>query len=173
MFSFFKKKQQPKAAEENPIDLSDVFNEPIPDSLCAWMNDPDDYSDFPPIPEGAVVSARAREEFMRKRSIRADAVQQVDRDNRAAKASFGLTYSAEQREQQIQEYARQLQDIDDGIDIERSLERASENRADRRHEELLDAIEDSSAFAAGKKLAKEHPFVTGWIAADIVHKLKK
>jgi len=68
--------------------------------------------------------------------------------------------------------------IRQSIDATTKLQTLQMEREDDRHRQLIDSIdnvaqtvEESSAFAQGKKLVERHPFLTGLLGPSIVRKL--
>lgn len=182
MFSFFKKKAP--IDDGIPLDLDDtpVDNRPppLPDSQCSWLDDPDDYSELPTMPSGTMLSMRAGEEFIRKQELRAEAVVEVDRKIKEDKILYRWEVTPEQREVLINQMCRMYQESRDLADLQESNDswerRRNEEIEERRHQELLDSLENlesSTAYGAAKKFQKEHPFIAGWVGADIAHKIKK
>jgi hypothetical protein len=180
MFSWFKNRQKVDVVDDGTpdLDVTRLPNDPpeVPpllDEQCSWMTDPDDYSELPVMPKGTIVSKSAGDEYLRKQSLRREAVFDIDREIRENKVLYGTETSAEQREVLIQQYARMLQSAEDSASYELSTEMDAKEREQRRHQELLDTVENSTAYGAAKKFAQEHPFVAGFVGAEIVHQLKK
>jgi hypothetical protein len=178
VFSFFRRKSVEPPPTEEEMRILDIElghrleGDEWRDENCSWLADPDDYSEIPRPPRGTVVSQNAGEEYVRKLHLRKEVIPDVDRDIRERKVMYDLDTTHEQREVMINQYARELQRAQNIAELDFQNDQREQVRQDQRNRALVDAVEGASAFSAAKKFAKEHPFITGWVGAGIVHRLR-
>jgi hypothetical protein len=179
---FWSKKKPESDLPRIDLDATDSQPAPaqpavVPDEELDWyMNGWRDYSRLPELP-ATPISENAMGVYKLMKEMYDEAAAEVDREIHENRALYGSEVTAEQRDVLIGQRVRENEIISDAarsrVDAEFEQEYQREQQENKRHEQLVEAIERASPYAEAKKFVKEHPFLTGVLGAEIVDRLSK